>query len=254
MDAPRRLAETALSAAEGREGLDRRWRAAPGGRPAGAESAQYTPVEPQDHAATAHFVARRNSASFRAASQALRARWSSWLSAFGTRSAAASRPAPARRRPATEAARKLWRDSSPRCRRTCGAGSGAGRASSRAATAARRARQGLGHVPPEFALVPAPDVLPAGADALADWALFETRLEVMERAAHRFTVLVPSSGPLAEEQALARHMEWARVVRLEKPAHGVRRAPLGDVPHRLRARDWTRCWGRAAARLRWRHN
>ena len=159
-------------------------------------------------------------------------------------------------RPATEAARKLWRDSWPRCRRTCGAGWRAGRASSRAATQLSFAHGKVwGTSWPEFALVPAPDVLPAGADALADWALFETRLEVMERAAHRFTVLVPSSGPLAEEQALARHGNGRSVVRLEKPAHGVRRAPYWAMFRTGYARrDWTRCWGRAAARPRWRHN
>ena len=42
----------------------------------------------------------------------------------------------------------------------------------------------------------------------------------MAQAAHRFSVLVPSSGPLADAGALERQMEWARkVVRLEKPAH-----------------------------------
>ena len=38
--------------------------------------------------------------------------------------------------------------------------------------------------------------------------------------AHRFSVLLPSSGPLADAQALARQIDFAqRVVNLEKPAH-----------------------------------
>jgi hypothetical protein len=73
---------------------------------------------------------------------------------------------------------------------------------------------------PDFALVPPPDVLPSAPDALADWVLFETRLEAMAQAAHQFSVLVPSTGPLAEAGALQRQMEWAaKVVRLAKPAH-----------------------------------
>lgn len=73
---------------------------------------------------------------------------------------------------------------------------------------------------PSFDLVPAPDVLPANTRALLDWTLFETRLEAMAQTAHRFSVLLPTSGPLADEAALARQVEFAqRVVRLEKPAH-----------------------------------
>jgi hypothetical protein len=75
---------------------------------------------------------------------------------------------------------------------------------------------------PGFELVPPPDVLPAATTALADWALFETRLEPMARSAHRFSVLLPSSGPLADAAGLERQIEWARrVVTLEKPAHTV---------------------------------
>lgn len=75
---------------------------------------------------------------------------------------------------------------------------------------------------PAFELTPAPDLVPAGVSALADWALFETRLEAMAHAAHRFSVLLPSSGPLADAAQLAQRVDWAqRVVRLEKPAHTV---------------------------------
>jgi phage tail-like protein len=73
---------------------------------------------------------------------------------------------------------------------------------------------------PAFDLLPAPDQLPRNTAALTDWTLFETRLETMALNAHRFSVLLPSSGPLADAQALARQVDFAqRVVNLEKPAH-----------------------------------
>ena len=73
---------------------------------------------------------------------------------------------------------------------------------------------------PSFDLLPAPDQLPLNTAALTDWALFETRLEAMALNAHRFSVLLPSSGPLADAAALARQVDFAqRVVNLEKPAH-----------------------------------
>ena len=73
---------------------------------------------------------------------------------------------------------------------------------------------------PSFDLLPAPDMLPVNARALFDWSLFETRLEAMAQTAHRFSVLLPTSGPLADEAALARQIEFTqRMVRLEKPAH-----------------------------------
>jgi phage tail-like protein len=74
---------------------------------------------------------------------------------------------------------------------------------------------------PSFALVPAPDRLPAATRALFDWALFETRVEAMAQAAHRFSVLLPA-GPLADAAVFAGQAEWTqRVLRLEKPAHTV---------------------------------
>ena len=73
---------------------------------------------------------------------------------------------------------------------------------------------------PQFDLIPAPVVLPSGSAALALWALFETRLEPMAAAAHRFSVLLPTTGPLADAGALAQDIALAtRVVRLAKPAH-----------------------------------
>jgi phage tail-like protein len=75
---------------------------------------------------------------------------------------------------------------------------------------------------PQFDLIPAPAVLPASQAGLADWALFETRLEPMAAAAHRFSVLLPTTGPLADAGALAQEVELAtRVVALAKPAHTV---------------------------------
>ncbi len=73
---------------------------------------------------------------------------------------------------------------------------------------------------PSFDLLPAPDQLPLDTAALSDWALFETRLEAMALNAHRFSVLLPSNGPLADAAALAQQVNFAqRVVNLEKPAH-----------------------------------
>ena len=73
---------------------------------------------------------------------------------------------------------------------------------------------------PAFDLLPPPAVLPTHPVLLADWALFETRLEGMAALAHAFSVLLPISGPQAEAAALARQVDLARrVVALAKPAH-----------------------------------
>ncbi|HEY0953887.1 MAG TPA: phage tail protein [Roseateles sp.] len=73
---------------------------------------------------------------------------------------------------------------------------------------------------PSFDVLPPPDRLPANTAALSDWLLFETRLQPMSANAHRFSVLLPSSGPLADAAALARQVDFARrVVTLAKPAH-----------------------------------
>ncbi len=73
---------------------------------------------------------------------------------------------------------------------------------------------------PEFELLPVPTALPVNATALADWALFETRLEPMAAKAHSFSVLLPISGPQADANALAQQIDLAsRVLRIAKPAH-----------------------------------
>jgi hypothetical protein len=73
---------------------------------------------------------------------------------------------------------------------------------------------------PEFDLLPVPTTLPVNATALADWALFETRLEPMAAKAHSFSVLLPISGPQADANALAQQIDLAsRVLRIGKPAH-----------------------------------
>ena len=73
---------------------------------------------------------------------------------------------------------------------------------------------------PQFNLIPAPVTLPGSASGLADWALFETRLEPMAAAAHRLSVLLPSTGPLADADRLAQDIDLAaRVVQFAKPAH-----------------------------------
>jgi phage tail-like protein len=73
---------------------------------------------------------------------------------------------------------------------------------------------------PAFDLLPPPTVLPTHPVALADWALFETRVESMAARAHTFSVLLPIAGPQADAAALAQQVDLAqRVVRLAKPAH-----------------------------------
>ena len=73
---------------------------------------------------------------------------------------------------------------------------------------------------PAFDLLPPPATLPTQAVALADWALFETRVEPIAARAHAFSVLLPIAGPQADAAALAQQVDLAqRVVRLAKPAH-----------------------------------
>jgi phage tail-like protein len=73
---------------------------------------------------------------------------------------------------------------------------------------------------PSFELLPPPATLPTQAVALADWALFETRVEAIAAQAHAFSVLLPIAGPQADAAALAQQVDLAqRVVRLAKPAH-----------------------------------
>jgi phage tail-like protein len=73
---------------------------------------------------------------------------------------------------------------------------------------------------PEFELLPVPATLPANPAVLADWALFETRLEPMAAKAHSFSVLLPIPGPQADANELAQQVDLAtRVLRIAKPAH-----------------------------------
>jgi phage tail-like protein len=74
-----------------------------------------------------------------------------------------------------------------------------------------------------FAEVPLPAALPPDGPALRDWYQFEAVALATQRAAHRFTVLLPAprqdTPDRAEQQ---RRLELARrVIDLEKPAHTV---------------------------------
>ncbi len=64
--------------------------------------------------------------------------------------------------------------------------------------------------------IPLPDVLPRRAAALTDWLLFEGIVLPSHAAAHRFTIYLPQSQLMADDQRLALAL---RVAGLEKPAH-----------------------------------
>lgn len=226
VDVPRRVAETARwTPAEGAEGLHRRYREAlAAAGVAGAESAQFTPLPPAQGADTwATFAAGQLGAVPQLAA-ALAARWSAHLASLEDEERHGLGPGLPPTWPVEEDARALWREFVTR-RLPADLRRWLRRWQDFLARRYQRMdayRQAWDAEWPEFGLVPPPDVLPSSLAALADWALFETRLEPMGRAAHRFSVLVPSSGPLAEPAALQRQMAWAeRVVRLEKPAHTV---------------------------------
>jgi phage tail-like protein len=76
---------------------------------------------------------------------------------------------------------------------------------------------------PGFESVPFPDALPLDGAPLADWFQFESVVLRMQRAAHRFTVLLPVPLSLAfNPQEHQRRMDLSRrIVELEKPAHTV---------------------------------
>lgn len=74
-----------------------------------------------------------------------------------------------------------------------------------------------------FELVPLPDELPLDGAPLSDWFQFESVVLRMQRAAHRFTVLLPVPLSLAfNPEEHERRLELSRrIVELEKPAHTV---------------------------------
>jgi phage tail-like protein len=74
-----------------------------------------------------------------------------------------------------------------------------------------------------FEFVPLPDELPLDGAPLADWFQFESVALRMQRAAHRFTVLLPVPLSLAfNPEEHQRRMDLSRrIVELEKPAHTV---------------------------------
>lgn len=230
LDAPRLVADGARwTPAEGADGLHRRYRAALAADGiAGAETALYSPLPPAQGAQTWTRFSAETLGAVPQLAAALSERWAAHLSTLEASQRFGLGPGlprswpndadPERRAKAQE----LWRDFlalrlPPDLRRWL---------TRWQLFLARRYRrmdaylQAWGTAWPDFGLVPPPDVLPSSPQAFADWMLFETRLEAMASAAHRFSVLVPSSGPLAEAGALERQMEWARkVVGLEKPAH-----------------------------------
>src|ERR1700752_2858970 len=74
-----------------------------------------------------------------------------------------------------------------------------------------------------FEFVPLPDALPLDGAPLSDWFQFESVVLSMQRAAHRFTVLLPVPLSLAfNPQEHQRRMDLSRrIIDLEKPAHTV---------------------------------
>lgn len=74
-----------------------------------------------------------------------------------------------------------------------------------------------------FEFIPLPDELPLDGAPLADWFQFESVVLRMQRAAHRFTVLLPVPLSVAfNPEEHRRRLELSRrIVELEKPAHTV---------------------------------
>ncbi|HEV8474657.1 MAG TPA: phage tail protein [Methylomirabilota bacterium] len=228
VDAPRLVASgTRWSPAEGAEGLQRRYRdALRRAEVPDADSAVWRPVSPPAGADLWRAVSAEELGAVPQLAETLASRWREYLAALAEADRHGMGPDLPMRWPTDPSQRVVWatfiaRALDPDLRRWLTRWqSFLGRRYQRVDDPAFVNAWGAGW--PGFELVPAPDVLPASDTALADWALFETRLEPMARTAHRFSVLLPTSGPLADAAALERRIEWARrVVTLEKPAHTV---------------------------------
>ena len=71
-----------------------------------------------------------------------------------------------------------------------------------------------------FESIPPFTRVPDQEEALRDWIVFETFLEPVQSLAHRFRVLIPTTGPLDDPADFERTRDHARrIAALEKPAH-----------------------------------
>lgn len=74
----------------------------------------------------------------------------------------------------------------------------------------------------DITMVPLPDYLPGTAAAARDWLMFEGQELPIDRAAHRFSVLLPRTSVDMDPEVEASQLALARrIVGLEKPAHTV---------------------------------
>ena len=230
-DQPRFVTPAARwSLAEGAEGLQRRWAEWPKPHGAVAAAADFGPLSPGAalRPAWAGFCMATLGAVPQLAQQ-LTAAWAAWLGSGQPAASVASAvfsgalPAhwPSGNDAASGAARQAWRDflaslNGPLKRWLRRWQAFVARRHLR--IGAYRALTGVDW--PAFEWLPPPAVLPTHPVLLADWTLFETRLESMAATAHAFSVLLPISGPQADAAALAQQVDLARrVVSLAKPAH-----------------------------------
>ncbi len=70
-----------------------------------------------------------------------------------------------------------------------------------------------------FDQISLPAALPSDGAQLMDWYEFEGTILPIQRTAHRFVVLLPTSSQLSEQQRQERLATAERVINLEKPAH-----------------------------------
>lgn len=71
-----------------------------------------------------------------------------------------------------------------------------------------------------FQSIPPFTQLPEQEEALRDWIVFETFLDPIHSLAHRFRVLIPTTGPLDDPADFERKRDHARrIAALEKPGH-----------------------------------